>query len=151
MTPHPDFADIDMPHTHGLGGFDMSILTAADLDEDYAAVMSSTSVLQGLFGPVWPAGLSREEDEIDLHWHHREFTARRSYAWVVRTNADGYVGCAYLFPDISKTGAAEAAYWMIDTPERMARLNAFGPKYLDWLASFLPNGYALTVNCNDAC
>ena len=148
MTPHPDFADLDVPRIHKLHEFELAMLTADDLDEDYTAVMSSAAVLQGMFGPIWPEGLTRADDEVDLHWHHREFTASRSFAWVIRTQADGYIGCAYLFPDIATTGSGEAAYWMIDTPERTARLAAFGPKYMNWLASFLPDGYNLTVNKN---
>ncbi|MEX0371605.1 MAG: hypothetical protein AB3N09_13315 [Tateyamaria sp.] len=149
MTPHPDFAQIDVPRTHRLREFELDMLTAQDLDEDYAAVMSSVSVLQGMFGPIWPEGLTRADDEVDLHWHHREFTASRSFAWVIRTKSDGYVGCAYLFPDIVQTGSAEAAYWMIDTPDRIARLNSFGAAYVTWLASFLPDGYQLSINRND--
>lgn len=148
MNPHPDYVDLEMPQDTSLGPFLMRVLTADDLDEDYAAVMSSSGVLQGLFGPHWPVGLTRAEDETDLHWHHREFTAKRSYAWVIRTREDGYIGCAYLFPQMGRTGAGEAAYWMIDTPDRIARLDAFGPLYLEWLASLLPDGYVLTPSRN---
>lgn len=149
MKPHPDFDPLDLPQIHSLGPFQLAILTADDLEEDYAAIMSSASVLKGLFGADWPTGWTMKEDEIDLHWHHREFTARRSFAWVIRTEEAGYVGCAYLFPDIAATGRGEAVYWMIDMPERAAALDAFGPLYLNWLAEFLPDGYALNVRRND--
>ena len=148
MTPHPDFAGLDVPQIVHLGGFELAILTADDLEEDYGAIMSSAPVLKGLFGPDWPTGWPISEDETDLHWHHREFTAKRSFAWVIRREDSGYVGCAYLFPDIATTGAGEAVYWMIDTPDRMAHLDAFGPLYVEWLKALLPEGYALTVRRN---
>lgn len=148
MTPHPDFADLAVPQVHHLGPFEIAMLTVDDLDEDYAAIMSSTAVLQGLFGPDWPVGWTKAEDETDLHWHHREFTARRSFAWVIRTKEAGYIGCAYLFPDIATKGAGEAAYWMIDTPARIERLDHFGPLYVAWLTGLLPDGYTLRTRRN---
>ena len=148
MTPHPDFVDVAVPQSHVLGPFHLDMLTAQDLDADYEAVMSSATVLQGLFGPDWPEGLTRAEDEIDLHWHHREFTSHRSFAWVIRTQEHGYVGCAYLFPDMAKTGSADAPYWMIDTDDRISRLDAFGPLFVDWLMTLLPVGYDLSGRAN---
>ena len=149
MTPHPDFEALEIPTSLRLGSFALEMLTAADLEEDYAAVTGSSLVLQGVFGPVWPEGLTLAYNETDLHWHHREFTAKRSFAWVIRTEESGYVGCAYLFPDIATTRAGEAVYWMIDTPDRMAHLDAFGPLYVEWLKALLPVGYALNVRRND--
>ncbi|MEL6808057.1 MAG: hypothetical protein AAFO97_09775 [Pseudomonadota bacterium] len=149
MTPHPDFENLNVPQTHLLGAFQLAMLTADDLEEDYAAIMSSAAVLKGLFGDTWPTGWTMAEDETDLHWHHREFTAKRSFAWVIRTEQFGYIGCAYLFPDVATTGSGEAVYWMIDTPERGTQLDAFGPLYEDWLKSFLPEGYMLNVRRND--
>jgi len=149
MTPHPDFASLEMPQIHHLGTFQLAMLTADDLEEDYAAIMSSASVLKGLFGDAWPTGWTISEDETDLHWHHREFTAKRSFAWVIRTEELGYIGCAYLFPEIATSGVGDAVYWMIDTPERVAQLNEFGPLYVDWLRTVLPEGYALSIRRND--
>ncbi len=148
MTPHPDFASLDIPQALAFGRFRMEMLTAEDLAEDYAAVMSSVPVLQGVFDAVWPEGLTLAANETDLHWHHREFTARRSFAWAIRTEAEGYVGCAYLFADIGTTGAGEAVYWMIDTPERLDRLEDFGAMYVAWLNTVLPPGYDLRVVTN---
>ena len=51
MTPHPDFAGRGMPGSAALGPYRLTILARSDLAEDYAAVMQSAGVLQGLFGP----------------------------------------------------------------------------------------------------
>lgn len=77
-----------------LGAYYLDVLTAVDLEMDYEAVTRSQSVLQGLFGPKWPEGLTLEDNLIDLHWHHREFTAKRSFARVIRDEQATYLGCA---------------------------------------------------------
>ncbi|WP_300034290.1 hypothetical protein [uncultured Roseobacter sp.] len=84
MKPHPDFEAIDIPMTLTLGAYQLDILTSADVEVDFDAVTRSKSVLKGLFGPAWPEGLTFEDNLTDLHWHHREFTAKRSFAWVIR-------------------------------------------------------------------
>jgi hypothetical protein len=149
MTPHPDFETREVPISVTLGAYHLDILTGADLEEDFDAVTRSKSVLRGLFGPTWPQGLTLENNLIDLHWHHREFTAKRSFAWVIRNAAGGYLGCAYLFPNIGGRGQAEAAYWMADTPDRLAYLAAFGSLYKDWLKGLLPASYALSLTNNE--
>lgn len=148
MKPHPDLEALDVPQSLALGPYQLDVLTGEDLEADYEAVMRSQSVLQGIFGPTWPEGLTREDNLTDLHWHHREFTAKRSFAWVVRDAKGQYIGCAYLFPTIGDRGRAEAAYWMADAPDRLAQLAAFGPLYEDWVKELLPPPFAITFNTN---
>ncbi len=124
------------------------MLTAYDLEEDYAAVMKSETVLKGLFGSDWPTGLTLEDDAMDLYWHQREFIAKRSFAWVIRTEEEGYIGCAYLYPDIGTCGSGTAVYWMIDAPARAVWLADFGPLYLEWLRRLLPAHYDLSAVSN---
>ncbi|MEL6573224.1 MAG: hypothetical protein AAFQ64_16295 [Pseudomonadota bacterium] len=148
MKPHPDFVGREVPFGFALGPYRLRNLTEADLEEDYDNVMASAAVLKGVFGGTWPEGLTKDYDATDLHWHHREFTARRSFAWVIRDSTERYVGCAYLNPEIGATGKGEAVYWMIDMPDRIAQLESFGGLYLDWLKSILPAGYDLKVTSN---
>lgn len=131
-----------------LGPYHLAILTGADVEMDFEAVTRSSAVLQGLFGPKWPEGLTLEDNLTDLHWHHREFTAKRSFAWVIRDAAGVYLGCAYLFPAIGTRGEGEAAYWMADTPERLAQLESFGLLYAAWLGNLLPPTYTLSFKHN---
>lgn len=148
MTPHPDFETLEVPASLTLGTYHLDVLTAADVDEDYKAVMRSQSVLQGIFDPVWPEGLTFNYDLTDLHWHHREFTAKRSFAWVIRDASGIYLGCAYLFPDIGARGKGHAPYWFADMPDRLTHLEAFAPLYKDWLAGLLPQPYTLSFSNN---
>ena len=142
MDPHPDFAAVDLPRECDLPPFRLTRLSMAEIDEDYAAVMRSAPVLQGLWGD-WPKGLTREDDLIDLAWHDREFTLRRSFSWVVRDNEGTYVGCAYLFPEPGARGRAEVVTWLCDTPDRKARLDALRAVLADWFGNILPPGIAL--------
>lgn len=143
MQPHPDFATTELPIRQELPGFVLSPLTPNEVVEDYEAVMASAAVLEGLFGDPWPVGLTLEENAIDLAWHAREFTARRSFAWVLRDPAGSYIGCVYIYPDIGTTGSAEVITWIIDRPDRAALSTRLTPVLQDWFAKVLPPGVAL--------
>jgi hypothetical protein len=142
MDPHPDFATVDLPREVDLPPFRLTRLSMAEIDEDYAAVISAATVLEGLWGD-WPEGLTREEDLIDLAWHAREFTLRRSFAWVVRDNEGTYIGCAYLFPEPGARGRAEVVTWICDIPDRVARLGDLRAALAGWFHEVLPPGITL--------
>ncbi len=115
-----------------------------DLDEDLRALRESDAQLQGLFdeGP-WPVGITRDDNLIDLCWHRREFTSRRSYAWVIADGAsDAYLGCAYVYPGFSPEGPLRAVWWF--RTSRRAEGEGFPRLFLDWLAS--PPWPSLPVN-----
>jgi hypothetical protein len=79
--------------------FTLRKLTVADLDKDYAAVMSSAEHLRGVFGPGddWPEGLTRELDLADLGWHEVEFERRTSFTYTVVDPEDSIcLGCVYI-------------------------------------------------------
>ena len=109
---HPDFTDRTIARQIKLGEFQLTMLTAADLDDDMAAIEESAAALDGMFGNTWPRGMTRGVDLSDLERHHREFIDNIAFAWVVRDLAGAYVGCAYLRPEIGQRGAAMAAHWM---------------------------------------
>lgn len=150
MRPHPDFAETRLPRDAWLGAFHLTPLSVAQVAEDFANVTASEAVLVGTFGDDWPKGLTLAANLVDMGWHEREFTARRSFAWIVRDPDGVYAGCAYLYPAIGERGRGEVVTWMIDTPDRPARLAAFNAAFRDWLTPFLPEGYALDWTSNDA-
>jgi hypothetical protein len=149
MQPHPDFAQTALPRTADLGDYRLSPLSPAQVDEDFAAVTGSARVLRGHFGDDWPDGLTREENLIDMGWHEREFTTRRSFAWIIRDPGGTYLGCAYLYPEPGMRGHGKVVTWMCDTPGRRILLAAFNTAFDTWLRPFLPEGYAVTWNSND--
>lgn len=127
MEPHPDFAAARPPARAAVGGLLMAPLARSDLDEDFAAVTRSAGLLRGLFAGDWPAGLTREDDLLDLAWHEREFALGRSFAWTLRLADGTHAGCAYLFPAPGARGTGEAVFWLAEgmaSPDRVAAFRA---------------------------
>tara|TARA_B100000029_G_scaffold510897_2_gene603538 strand:+ start:908 stop:1402 length:495 start_codon:yes stop_codon:yes gene_type:complete len=97
--------------------FKLRMLTVNDLIKDYDAVMSSVAHLQSTYsvisGSDWPAGLTLEEDLIDLGWHQREFSLRYSFAYtVISLDESLCLGCVYIDP-CQKTGYdVEISMWV---------------------------------------
>lgn len=148
MDPHPDFAGTALPRAVDLPRFRLTPLAPALLDEDFEAVMSSISVLKGLFGD-WPEGLTREENLVDLAWHEREFTLRRSFSWIVRDGKGDYLGCAYLLPEPGARGRAQCVTWIRAMPGREALQSALEKELAVWFGKALPEGIALTWGSPD--
>ena len=98
--------------------------------------------------PDWPVGLTEDEDALDLAWHEREFSARRSFAWVIRDEGGAYLGCAYLFPEMGKTGTGEGVFWFRELPDRLDHLAAFGPFFKAFVADHAPDGFAVSYRDN---
>jgi len=140
MQPHPDFAASTLPRRADLGLFHLAPLAPDSTEEDFVAVTRSTAVLQGVFGSDWPAGLTLEENRIDLAWHEREFTNCRSFSWILRDAQGAYLGCAYVFPALGERGCGRVNLWLVDSPDRIAKLALFQPLLADWLQPWLPAG-----------
>ena len=139
MDPHPDFAAVDWPRHFALGGFLLTPLAHAFVDEDYAAVLATAPLFDGIFG-TWPEGLTLEDNLIDLAWHDREFTARRSFSWIVRDAQETYIGCFYLFPELGTRGRTKAALWLCDVSGRVSVAETLKVALASWLATNLPPG-----------
>lgn len=137
MDPHPLFGDRLIPERHTLGPFLLRGLGPEDLDEDLAALRGTEADLAGLFGDPtdpWPAGITRDDNLVDLCWHRREFRAKRSFAWVIADPAtDAYLGCAYLYPGFFPEAPMKAVWWFRAGVAR-ERAGGFAPLYLGWLA-----------------
>lgn len=97
--------------------FRLRMLTVHDLIRDYDAVMSSVGHLQrtysAIWGGDWPAGLTLEEDLIDLGWHQREFTLRTSFAYTMMTPDESRcLGCLYINPTRRGDHDASVTMWV---------------------------------------
>jgi len=144
MDPHPDFAACELPREADLEGFRLTPLGPAVVDEDFEAVTASAGLLNGLFGDDWPLGLTLEENAIDLAWHEREFTSRRSFAWVVRDPKGTYVACAYLYPDLGQRGSAKVVAWVRAMDDRHAVATRLRVELETWLRPLMPDGIDLS-------
>lgn len=143
MKPHPDFAGVDLPRYVSLGAYQLTPLTHACVDEDYEAVMATAPLFGDFFGD-WPDGLTREVNLIDLAWHDREFTTKRSFSWIIRDAASVYVGCFYLSPEPGMRGRASADLWLCDISGRAKVARHLKDALNLWLAEHVPNDIALT-------
>ena len=95
--------------------FLIRMLTINDLVKDFDAVMSSVEHLTGVFGPgvSWPAGLTLEEDLVDLGWHQKEFELRNSFAFTVMDSDESMcLGCVYIDPSEKLGYDAKSILWV---------------------------------------
>lgn len=103
--------------------------------------MASSSRLRGLFGPEseWPIGLTAREDLIDLAWHEREFTLRRSFAYTMMSADESRcLGCCYIFPTVTDAFDAAAFYWVREGSDAAARDLELGERMRAWLREIWP-------------
>ena len=149
MGPHPDFADVAWPRTFDLGAFQLTPLTAQEVEEDYAAVVKAGPLLVEIW-EGWPEGLTLDENRVDLAWHDREFTLKRSFSWILRDAAGLYLGCFYVFPAAGARGTAEAVLWVGDVADRTAIAQAAYEALQLWLTKALPRDVDLTWSTSPA-
>lgn len=120
-------------------GFHLRMLSIEDVEKDYAAVVASTARLKGLLDPEsdWPEGLTLREDLVDLGWHEREFTLRRSFAYTVMSADESQcLGCVYIFPSEDPAFEAAVFYWARDGRDWARRDEALGRLVRDWMAAW---------------
>ncbi|MBV6635439.1 MAG: hypothetical protein KI788_06010 [Mameliella sp.] len=138
---HPDFDPLRRGAT--LGGFDLTPLSPAVVEEDFAAVTGSAHVLKGLFGD-WPDGLTLEENLWDMGWHDREFFEGRSFAWSLRDKDGVYIGCADFYPEMGRRGAVLGYVWIVDRPDRMALQAMVIDEMTNWLNGLVAQPVTVT-------
>lgn len=105
--------EFNIPSTLETKNYRLRMLTVHDLVKDFDAVISSSAKLRELWpASDWPLGLTLEENLVDLGWHQREFTTRRSFAFTVVTLDETRVlGCVYINPTRKKNYDAEIYLW----------------------------------------
>ena len=106
-------SDFDIPSILETKNYRLRMLSIHDLVKDFDAVISSSEKLREVWPDSgWPLGLTLEENLIDLGWHQREFTTRRSFAYTVVTLDETRVlGCVYINPTRKKNYDAEIYLW----------------------------------------
>ncbi|MFT7533199.1 MAG: hypothetical protein ACI9FD_004234 [Gammaproteobacteria bacterium] len=109
--------DFELPVELETPRFVLRMLTIHDVIRDYDAVMSSADHLKSTYSNVnnrsWPDGLTLENNLIDLGWHQREFTIRRSFAYkVVSPDESAYLGCIYINPTLKLDYDAMVMLWV---------------------------------------
>lgn len=114
-------ADFEVPQSLETPGFRLRPLTIHDVVKDYDAVMTSADHLVGVFGDdsPWPAGLTLEQDLIDLGWHQKEFQNRKSFTYTVMSLDEARcLGCVYIY---RSEGGADADVFLWARQSELAR------------------------------
>jgi hypothetical protein len=77
----------------------ITAITRADLEDDVAGINASIALINETRGGGWPTEpVTDEYNYVDLVWHELEFRDGTSFAYVVRDDDGGYLGCCYLYP-----------------------------------------------------
>lgn len=150
MQAHPDFQNRDIPRAAEIGSFRLTALSPAQVEEDFAVVTESSSVLLGLFGDTWPRDLTLEENLSDLVRHDQEFVDKKAFSWIIRSTNGEYLGCAYLYPTFDRHGEGRVYTWIRQRPDRLVLIEQFNALFRQWIIGHLPGGYKLAWNSNGA-
>jgi hypothetical protein len=74
-------------------------ITRDDVAEDVLGINASLDLIRETRGGSWPTGaVTEEEIVVDEYWHECEFRDHKSFSFILRADALGYIGCAYLYP-----------------------------------------------------
>ena len=124
-SPHPFVPEsFTAPAVMETEKFRLRTLTVNDVVKDFDAVVSSASHIKELWpGSQWPAGLTLEQNLIDLGWHQKEFQSSRSFAYtVVDLDESRVIGCVYINPT-RKVGFDAEIYLWTRPPEQGSYIN----------------------------
>ena len=127
---------VDLPTGHHLRP-----IRESDVDLDMPAVMGSRERLWSIYGAAWgwpPAGMTREQDRVDLARHEAEIEAHESFNYALfDADESALLGCVYVDPPEKPGADAEISWWVVDAlvgTEVEAALDALVPAWIarDW-------------------
>lgn len=121
----PDGATVPRRLAHG--DVTATALTRDDLADDVRGINAGMELIRRTRGGRWPAEpVTEEYNYVDLVWHECEFRDGKSFTYVLRDAAGGYLGCCYLYPLGTRTPLSpaladrdvDASWWV--TPDAYA-------------------------------
>jgi hypothetical protein len=96
--------DFEVPATLETDRFRLRMLTVHDVVKDYDAMISRGEVT---------AGLTLEQNLIDLGWHQKEFQRRSSFTYTVMSlDESRCLGCVYIYPSRTPGVDADIRMWI---------------------------------------
>lgn len=134
--------DFQVPALVETGRFRLRSITIHDAFKDYDAVMSSREHLWARFGEIWgwpDAGMTIEQNIVDLGWHQKEFQLRSSFDYAVMSlDETRLLGCVYIDPPHQDGTDADVWFWARQS-ELASRLETELETFLtQWLARAWP-------------
>ncbi|NEE02517.1 GNAT family N-acetyltransferase [Phytoactinopolyspora halotolerans] len=95
--PLPD--GFEAPHELRYDDLVARAITRDDVAEDVRGINASMDLIRRTRGGRWPTEpVTESEIIVDEYWHECEFRDNKSFTYVLRDDAGGYLGCAYLYP-----------------------------------------------------
>ena len=135
-------ADFEVPDPVETDDFILRKLTTKDVEEDYAAVMSSRVSLRQIFAKDddWPADdMTIEPNYEDLEYHETEFNERKSFTYTMRSVDDSRcIGCVYIYPWFRNGADAVVYYWVIDSEKAKGLDEKVGAFLHEWIEQVWP-------------
>lgn len=134
-------SDFNVPACLEGDGFHLRMLTVNDVVKDYDAVMTSAARLKGSMNPAndWPDGLTLEDDLVDLGWHQREFTMRRSFCYTAMSPDESIcLGCSYIYPSEKKAYDAKVFWWVRESALASGLDDRLGTAIRRWMKDTWP-------------
>ncbi len=122
-------------------GHHLRPIRESDVDLDLPAVLGSRERLWSIYGVAWgwpPAGMTREQDRVDLARHEAEIEAHESFNYALFDAGEtALLGCVYVDPPEKPGADAEISWWVVDDlvgSEVEAALDALVPAWIarDW-------------------
>lgn len=116
--------DSQVPESLETERFRLRPLTIHDVVKDYDAMISRGNVT---------AGLTLEQNLIDLGWHQKEFQRRSSFTYTVMApDENRCLGCVYLYPSRVEDAGADIYLWVRgDSPDLLPDLSAAVRAWVD--------------------
>lgn len=138
----PDFV---VPLVYETPHFRLRMLSAADVDRDYEAVMESAPLLHTMFGGEWPAAdFTREDNLRDLVEHQDEFARREAFAYtVVSLDETTCLGCVYINPPRGQPTDARVYLWVRQRAYEVGLDPVLFQAVRGWLAAAWPFTHVL--------
>ncbi len=95
------------------GEFRLRMLSVADVEKDYEAVIESRELLHSM-GSRWPQeDFNLEQNLADLERHQQEFLERKAFTYtVVSLDEERVLGCVYILPVAEGEGDAQVFMWV---------------------------------------
>ncbi len=136
-------ADFVVPQRVKQATYLLRPLTVDDVEQDYAAVMSSKESLRRIFHEYdreWPADeMTLADNYRDLERHQAEFAARQGFTYTVTTlDSTRCLGCVYIYPCQRGDYDAQVYYWVRDSEKAHGLEDALGTFLRQWLREAWP-------------
>lgn len=130
--------DFQVPLSKVTDILEFRVLTIADAEADYEAVMETKERLRLVFGETWPPdNFTLEENKADLIEHEHTFKQRTAFTYTLASlSSDDLLGCIYIVPGTDTD--AQIIYWVRETAYKQGMEPIMLMHLKNWMDSAWP-------------